>query len=62
MKKGESRNVTIKLRKNQLRYWDEAKGCFIYPSGEYTIMVGASSADIRLQGVAILSNNHTAAK
>ena len=62
LKKGESRNVTIKLRKDQLRYWDEAKGCFIYPSGEYTIMVGASSADIRLQGVAILSNNHTAAK
>lgn len=51
LKSGESKEVTIKLRKDLLRYWDEAKGKFIYPSGNYNIMVGASSADIRLQKV-----------
>ena len=51
LKSGESGKVTIKLRKDLLRYWDEAKGKFIYPSGDYYIMVGASSADIRLQKV-----------
>lgn len=49
LKSGESRKVTIKLRKDLLRYWDEAKGKFVYPSGDYTIWVGASSADVRLQ-------------
>ena len=62
LKKGESRDVTIKLRKDLLRYWDEAKGDFVYSSGEYTIMVGSSSADIRLQCVAELSNNQTGTK
>ena len=62
LKRGESRDVTINLRKDLLRYWDEAKGDFVYPSGEYTIMVGLSSADIRLQCVAELSNNQTGTK
>lgn len=47
--KGESREVTISLRKDLLRYWDESQGRFIHPSGNYTIMVGTSSADIRLR-------------
>ena len=51
LKSGENKKVTLKLRKDLLRYWDEAKGKFVYPSGDYTIMVGASSADIRLQKV-----------
>jgi len=51
LKSAESRMVTIKLRKDLLRYWDESKGKFVYPSGDYTIMVGASSADTRLQKV-----------
>lgn len=46
---GESRKVTIKLRKDLLRYWDEEKEAFVHPTGEYTIMVGSSSEDIRLQ-------------
>ena len=56
LQKGEKRNVTIKLRKDLLRYWDEGKSRFIYPSGEYEIMVGSSSADIRLDGVLTLAN------
>lgn len=49
LKRGESKEVSIKLRKDLLRYWDAAKGEFIHPDGQYTIMVGASSTDIRLQ-------------
>lgn len=56
LKGGESRKVTIKLRKDLLRYWDEAQGRFVYPSGDYTILVGASSADIRLQKIVSISN------
>ena len=41
--------MTIRLKKDLLRYWDEEKECFVHPSGDYTIMIGASSADIRLQ-------------
>lgn len=55
LKSGENKKVTLKLRKDQLRYWDEVKGKFVYPSGDYTIMVGASSADIRLQKVVSVS-------
>ena len=51
LKSGENKKVTLKLRKDLLRYWDEAKDKFVCPSGDYTIMVGASSADIRLQKV-----------
>ena len=49
LQKGEVQEVTIKLRKDLLRYWDESQGKFVYPSGNYTVMVGASSADIRLR-------------
>ncbi len=55
LKRGESRKVTIRLKKDLLRYWDEEKGCFVHPSGDYTIMVGASSADIRLQKVSSIT-------
>lgn len=55
LKRGGSRKVTIRLKKDLLRYWDEEKGCFVHPSGDYTIMVGASSADIRLQKVSSIT-------
>lgn len=51
LKGGESKKVTVKLRKDLLRYWDEEQGRFVYPSGDYMIMLGASSADIRLQKI-----------
>ncbi len=49
LKPGESRTVDIGLDKEQLRYWDTAKGRFVMPEGVFDIMVGASSKDIRLQ-------------
>lgn len=54
LKSGESQRITIRLRKDMLRYWDEAEGKFIYPSGNYHIMIGASSADIRLQKITFI--------
>ena len=50
LKKGQSSKVTISLKKELLRYWDESKGEFVTPSGEYQVFVGASSSDIRLTG------------
>ena len=33
-----------------LRYWDDAKGQFVYEPGDVQLMIGSSSADIRLRG------------
>jgi beta-glucosidase len=49
VKKGMAEPVSIDIDKSQLRIWDETKSTFITPEGKYTIMVGASSDDIRLQ-------------
>lgn len=47
VKKGKTATVEIAVPKKDLRYWDEKKGAFVTPEGEYTFMVGASSKDIR---------------
>ena len=49
MKKGQSKSVTVSLRREDLRYWSETQRKFIIPEGLPEIMVGASSADIRLK-------------
>ena len=46
--KGKTQRVTIEVDKKELRYWDENQSTFITPRGEYTLMIGASSEDIRL--------------
>jgi len=48
LKKGEKQRVSVSLRCEDLRYWSESKSKFIYPAGVPKVMVGASSADIRL--------------
>lgn len=48
IKKGETKEVEIILKKEELRYWDELKSSFIVPKGKYVFTVGASSEDIRL--------------
>jgi beta-glucosidase len=49
---GEKKTVTFSLAHDHiaLRYWDETKKQFAYDPGEVQLMIGASSADIRLQG------------
>lgn len=49
LKKGETKTVTIPVRREDLRYWSESQGKFIIPEGLPEVMVGASSADIRLK-------------
>ncbi|MDE7397032.1 MAG: glycoside hydrolase family 3 C-terminal domain-containing protein, partial [Muribaculum sp.] len=50
LKAGEKKRVTIPVRKDQLRYWDTEQSAFVTPHGNYTVEVGASSADIRATG------------
>ncbi len=49
LRRGESRRVTVPLRREDLRYWSESRKAFVIPEGLPTVMVGASSSDIRLQ-------------
>jgi beta-glucosidase len=50
LKKGEERTVPIPLVVHELRQWDYAKEDYSVVPGIYDILVGASSADIRLKG------------
>lgn len=47
---GESVTVTLPLEANELRYWDTGKHAFVLEKGTVSLLVGASSADIRLTG------------
>ena len=49
LRKGQSKEVTVPLRREDLRYWSESQKKFIIPEGIPEIFVGASSADIRLE-------------
>jgi len=52
IKKGETRTVSFELAHEDqaLRYWDENRYDFVVEPGPVDVMVGASSADIRLKG------------
>jgi beta-glucosidase len=50
IKHGKTQLIMIEIDKAQLRYWDDKDSKFITPKGSFSIMVGASSADIRLKG------------
>ena len=54
VKHGKSVSVDLAIDKSQLHYWDDAQSKFITPKGMYTIMVGASSEDIRLTGKVLI--------
>ncbi len=53
---GETKRVTIALDERALSYWDPAVKSFVAEPGEFKILIGASSADIRLEGIAILQS------
>jgi beta-glucosidase len=46
---GESRVVEIPLKAESLAYWNVQKHSFVVEPEQVQVMVGASSADIRLQ-------------
>ena len=49
IKSGETKTVTIPIDNESMGMWNVEKHDFVVPSGNYTIEVGASSADIRLK-------------
>jgi beta-glucosidase len=51
VKAGEKKRVTLHIPAAELSYYDTQKGAFVCAPGEYKIYVGASSKDIRLEGV-----------
>ncbi len=49
IKKGSSKTISLLLTRKDMEYWDENKnGYFVYP-GEYEVMIGSSSEDIKLR-------------
>ena len=50
LKAGESKKVTIQLDDKAFRYFNVDTNKFEVEGGEYTVMIGASVADIRLSG------------
>lgn len=48
--KGKSMEVTVPVNTDELKYWDVDKHAFVLEKGKVNIAVGASSADLRLNG------------
>jgi len=47
---GEEKTITFNLPVSELCIWDSFKNCFIMESGYCSVLIGASSSDIRLSG------------
>ena len=47
---GESRTLSFEVPMTELSFWDVTRNCFCLESADWHVMVGASSADIRLEG------------
>jgi beta-glucosidase len=48
---GETKTVTLNLKHDAFAYYDPAKKAWVAEAGDFEILVGASSADIRLSSV-----------
>ena len=46
---GQSREVTVALDRRAFSFWDSGNHAWVVEAGEFEILVGSSSADIRLQ-------------
>jgi beta-glucosidase len=47
---GKSVTVTLPLKAEDLKYWNEKQHSFVLEPGEAGLMIGAASDDIRLNG------------
>ena len=54
LKRGESKSVTIPLRRSDLYHWDEAAQTWLLEPGEMTILVGGSSDNLPLKQCATI--------
>ena len=50
LKPGDTKTVTLTLPGEKLSFYDEKKHDFVVEPGTFEILVGSSSADIRLKG------------
>ncbi len=48
IKKGETKQVSIQIDKNDLRYWDVNQKELVLEKGDIELLIGASSQDVRL--------------
>ena len=48
LRSGQSTKVTVDIPAERLRYWDTEKKRYVIEPGEYELLIGASSNDIRL--------------
>jgi beta-glucosidase len=55
LKPGEKKQVTVQLDRRAFSCYDTNKHAWYAPAGEYGVLVGSSSADIRLKGTYILA-------
>ena len=46
---GETKKVTFELRNEDFSYWDDSKKDWSIEAGEFEIMIGSSSEEIRLK-------------
>jgi len=49
LKRGESKKITIEVPAHRLRYWDPQQKQYVVEPGDYEILIGAASDDIRLK-------------
>jgi len=50
LRPGESRSVSFTVPPDRLAFWDEKRKAWIVEPGVFEVMVGRSSADVRLKG------------
>lgn len=53
---GETKTVTLHLDREALAYWDDAQHAWVAEAGEFEVLVGSSSQDIRARAVFRLSD------
>jgi beta-glucosidase len=55
LNRGEAKKVTVEVPSERLRYWDTEKKQYMVEPGDYEILIGAASDDIRLKLPLIIS-------
>jgi len=61
VKAGQKQTVSIPLKIDAFSYYDPSKSGWVAEKGKFTILVGSSSRDIRLQSDFTLSQTTTTA-
>jgi beta-glucosidase len=46
---GQTANVSVKIPAERFRYWDTGKKSYVVEQGDYELLIGAASDDIRLK-------------